>query len=94
MLALEVHTANSTLPPAKDDQRSVRFFTFAWNRCALALAHLASASVPITKTVVKALLTRVRVEEVIMLQYQGRGWCDEMERELNNDIATWRATRF
>jgi hypothetical protein len=32
---------------------------------------------------------RPRAEDVVALEYEGRGWCDSTERELINDIATW-----
>ena len=33
-------------------------------------------------------------ENGIISRYQGRGWDDSVERELNNDIATYRCSRF
>ena len=37
---------------------------------------------------------RSRAENAIVSRYQGRGWDDSAERELNNDIATYRCSRF
>ena len=32
-------------------------------------------------------------ESLIAAEYQGRGWCDATERELNQDIIRYRCTR-
>lgn len=92
--ACETATEPVELGDTIGDHRSVRLFAFASSRFASALAHITSASTRITTTLVAALLAHARMEDAIMPKYQGRGWCDETERELNNDIATWRATRF
>ena len=37
---------------------------------------------------------RGRAGNAIVSRYKGRGWDDSAERELNNDIAIYRCSRF
>jgi hypothetical protein len=36
---------------------------------------------------------RPSAEDVVASEYEGRGWCDETERALINDVATWAHRR-
>ena len=42
----------------------------------------------------EGLLGRARAEEVIVTQYQGRGWDDSTERDLNEEIVRSRLFSF
>ena len=92
--ACNLPTGTVELGEAIRDHRGACIRAFVSCRFASALARITSTLAHITTTIATALSTRARVEDTITSQYQGRSWCDATERELNNDIASWRATRF